>query len=84
MSAPGGTAIYKGRPCQNGHPGMRYATTRNCVDCARQRRREERAGSRSAGRGINAEIFRMNYLAVYAPRVFDAEGWRHAATEPAE
>lgn len=53
---------------------MRYVTTRNCVDCQRQRRREERSGGRKV-RDVNAELFRMNYLAVYAQEHFDAEGW---------
>lgn len=73
--------IYKGSPCRNGHPGMRYATTRNCVDCHRAKRRERYAAEgtsrRVAGSGdVPAALFRANYLAMYAPEAFDAEGWK--------
>lgn len=42
-----GLKRYLGEPCLNGHRGLRYVTTRNCVDCERDRRATERLAERA-------------------------------------
>lgn len=31
------TATYQGKPCKNGHIGLRYSSTGGCVECVRAR-----------------------------------------------
>lgn len=38
-------ATYQGHPCSKGHEGMRYASTRACVDCVRSKGLSVRSGS---------------------------------------
>jgi hypothetical protein len=31
-----GLKIYKGSPCPRGHAGLRYVSTRGCIECIRE------------------------------------------------
>ena len=54
------SAFVQGDPCVRGHSGLRYATGRRCVECARA---DARAAKKTdAGRARN----RMNHLKIKA------------------
>ena len=65
------------KPCLRGHTGLRYASTGNCVQCHRERRRDDRVRRNSAAVGERV-------LTVYLPagqleearQLAGAMGWR--------
>ena len=48
------TAVIRGEPCKHGHPGLRYASTRGCVECMRIQSAKQVA-ARSAARRARRE-----------------------------
>lgn len=50
-STRGETEVYRGLPCPNGHDGLRYMSTTQCVECKRARGRK---GARPRGSLSNA------------------------------
>ena len=50
-----GTETFRGKPCPWGHDGLRYCSTRDCVECTYERPRNigrRRAGDRRPGSGL--------------------------------
>ena len=43
-----GLVKFQGSPCINGHPGIRYASTGNCVDCMQFHREKEKSNERTS------------------------------------
>jgi hypothetical protein len=48
---------YMGRPCRNGHGGLRWRANRTCVECKRKRDRE-----RVRKRYANDPLYRLEQI----------------------
>jgi hypothetical protein len=66
-----GAKTYLGSPCTHGHAGERYASTGQCVECARQRYRERSSAPGAtpetdalpAGRALAKSLGASRYMA---------------------
>lgn len=73
-STRGQTSVFRGDPCPNGHDGLRYVNTRQCVQCKRDRGKKAArtaASSKSLSDATRSQArwvaaFEENYAAVRA------------------
>lgn len=62
------TEVYQGRPCKNGHVGVRRRSTRQCIDCKRRDDRYRKNPERERDRSLISGWKRKGYPAPTRPR----------------
>ena len=66
------TERYQGRPCKRGHSGIRYATTRQCVECLPIVMREWESKNRDRHLAAGRNWYRKNRTKILG----EARAWR--------
>lgn len=66
---PRGAETYQGKPCKNGHVGIRFARSRDCIECSKERSKSERQKAHNRKYMAKFRAANPDYMKQYREKV---------------